>query len=83
MKKTEEKLLTAIYNFSEMFNITPPRTSDIWDWWCDALKEMDISRLYFLRDIKVFENESNNVLIKMNNALIRRIEIFEVSSTFA
>lgn len=49
MKTTNEKLLKAIFDFSDFFNVTPPQSNDIGHWWSKVvceLQERDVCLLY-------------------------------------
>lgn len=47
MKTLDEQLLRSIIKFSITFNVSAPKTNDLFHWWKEALNEMQ------LRDIKL------------------------------
>ncbi|WP_342556643.1 hypothetical protein [Lysinibacillus sp. FSL P4-0201] len=50
MKITNGKLLKAIFDFSDFFNVTPPWSDNIVHWWSKVvyeLQEQDVCLLYF------------------------------------
>lgn len=76
MKTTEEILITLV-EFSAMFNLTPPRSNDIKQWWYQVVKEMEIHLLYLIRDSNLFVDGHN--LVWMHDIVMHQINVLEIA----
>ena len=76
MKTTNEKLLKAIFDFSDFFNVSPPLSNNIVHWWSKVvceLQERDLCLLYIATK-GALENELGNdkIVSKMFHELEKR-----------
>lgn len=74
---TTEKILTELENFSKLLSLTPPWSSDVWQWWRYVINEMELRSLYLLRDHNAFSRYDDVYLNLMTDLILRRIKELE------
>lgn len=78
--KTTKEIVNVLEEFSKIFNLTPLWSTDIGQWWCRVVNEMDIWQLCLLRDHNVFGRYDNKPLNSMNDMIFKRIEELEIAN---
>lgn len=74
---TTEKILIELENFSKLLSLTPPWSSDVWQWWRCVINEMELWSLYLLMDHNVFGRYNDEYLNLMTDLILRRIKELE------
>ncbi|MGE6602568.1 hypothetical protein ACQKEY_12660 [Lysinibacillus fusiformis] len=72
-------LLNTLKVFSEVFNIPPPWSNDIGQWWHQVVNDMDVELLLLLYNNNVLGRYNNKDLIFMNSLLSDRISDLETA----
>lgn len=69
----------VLVEFSKMFNLTPPSSGDIVQWWLTAVHEMEVWLLHLIRDNNLFPFQTVSQLNWMNDVLAQRIYQLEIA----